>query len=242
METTSQTPSFIPRDAGQGSVRRPASGGLLELFVLISVVMFVASGALGIGVFLYLQFLQASSTSKLDQLERATAAFEPALIHELTRLDDRMRSAGDILDRHTAPSAFFRMLEQATIRSVSFRSLNFEAVDAQRMAIKMDGVADSVNAIALQADLFSKVGMVTSPIFSNIDRRPDGVHFNLSAQLNPSALNYSAVVRSLTQGASIAPAQDQILASPFLPPSLDEETGVKGDTTTVLPEGGEPIQ
>ncbi len=223
MENNSSAPSFIPRDAGKTSVRHPAGGGLLELLALISIVMFVASGALGVGMFLYNQFLQANSTSKIDQLERAAAAFEPALVHELARLDDRMRAASDILGHHIAPSAFFRMLEQATITTVSFRSLNLEAVDPQRMSIRMDGVADSVNAIALQADLFSKVGMVTSPIFSNIDRRPDGVHFGLSAQLNPSTLNYSSIVRGLSQGV-LPSVGDQSPAFPFAP-VVEEATG-----------------
>lgn len=218
--------SFIPRDAGEATrVRHHGTNGLLELFTLISIVLFVASGALGAGVFLYDQFLQASSASKVDQLERATAAFEPALIHELTRLDDRMRVAGDVLGGHIAPSAFFRMLEQATVSTITFSSLTFEASDPARMNIRMDGVAGSMNAIALQADLFSKIGMVTSPIFSNIDRRPDGVHFSFTALLNPTALNYAGLIRGVTdsipQKLSTSSASEQLPASPFDPPPVE---------------------
>ena len=228
MENTSSATSFIPRDAAQTNVRRAKGGGLLELFALLSIVIFVASGALGVGMFLYDQFLQANSTSKIDQLNRAVAAFEPALIHELARLDDRMRAASDVLGHHIAPSAFFHMLEQATITTISFRSLNFEAIDPQRMSIRMDGVADSVNAIALQADIFSKVGMVTSPIFSSIDRRTDGVHFGLIAQLNPPTLNYSSIVRGLSQG-GVSPADDQSPTSPFAPV---EQGAISGEDAT----------
>ena len=184
---------------GQVSVpRRAATGGLLELFMLVSLVLFVASGALGIGVYLYNQYLETSSASKLDNLERASAAFEPNLIQELTRLDDRMRAASDILDRHLAPSAFFRMLEQTTLQTVSFRTLSFDVTDLQNATIKMEGIAESVNSIAHQADLFSKINMVGSPIFSDIDRRADGVHFVLSASLHTAALNYAALVRGFT--------------------------------------------
>ncbi len=218
--TTKPQPSFIPRDASEAThTRRSSSSGLLELFGLISIVLFIASGALGAGVFLYDQFLRASKASKVEQLERASAAFEPALIHELARLDDRMRVAGDVLASHIAPSAFFQMLEQTTVSTVAFRSLNFEGSDSARMTLRMDGVAGSMNAIALQADLFSKVGMVTSPIFSNIDRRPDGVHFSFTALLNPSALNYTSLIRgipqSIPQEISTPQGAEQVPASPF---------------------------
>ena len=236
METNQPPSSFIPHEVAEISVRRAGKGGLIELFTLISIVLFVASGALGVGMFLYFQFLQANDASKIDQLERATAAFEPALIHELARLDDRMRSSSDILGQHIAPSALFRMLEQATIGSVSFRSLNFEAIDPQRMSIRMDGIADSVNAIALQADVFSKVGMVTSPIFSSIDRRADGVHFSLSAQLNPSTLNFSALARDFSGAASIPSAESETQMSPFGPVEDGGASTTDEGALKVLPE------
>ena len=211
--------SFIPREMPvQGPAPRPSGRGLADLLVLSSVVLFVASAALAAGVFLYDQYLQSSAASKVDQLERAKAAFEPALIHELTRLDDRLRSASEILTGHMAPTAFFRMLEQNTIENVGFKTLNFESQDAQNMTIKMEGVAQSVNSIALQADLFSKGGVVTSPIFSNIDREVDGVHFSLSALLDPSSVNYVQLVGA---AASALPASPQ--GSPFDAPAQGAE-------------------
>lgn len=213
--------SFIPRDGGETShARHSGSGGLLELMILVAIVLFVASGALGVGTFLYHKYLQASNASKIDQLERATAAFEPALIQELTRLDDRMRAASDILERHVAPSALFSMLEKTTLQTITFNSLTLDTVDPQHMSIKMEGVANSVNSIAHQADLFSKVGMISNPIFSDIDRQDDGINFTLSALLNSATLSYAAIQRGsapeLPQVGSVpqSPTQESP-ASPF---------------------------
>jgi hypothetical protein len=215
MPNTSAPQSFIPRDAPVAAPRGVPGRGLAELLTLIALVLFVASAALAIGVFLYSQYLQSNASSKVDQLERARAAFEPSLINELTRLDDRMRAAGEVLGGHIAPSAFFRMLEQTTIQTVAFTSLDFEATDDERMNITMEGVAESVNAIALQADLFSKGGMVTSPIFSNINREFDGVHFDLSALLDPVAINYLQYVA----GAMAAMQQQPEIVQPTQPSS-----------------------
>jgi hypothetical protein len=154
-------------------------------------VLLVASAALGGAVFLYSQYLDTSADSKVEQLRRAQEAFEPSLIQELTRLDDRMRAAEQVLNAHIAPTAFFETLEASTLTTIAFQSLEMQASDANKITVKMSGVAKSVNSIALQADLFSKNGVITSPIFSSINRQADGVHFNLSALINPAAISYA---------------------------------------------------
>ena len=188
--------SFIPHDTVDTSVRQSRIGGagLPELTLLIGIVALIASGALGVGVFLYQKYLETATQSKISSLQRAKSAFEPALIQEVTRLDDRMHAAEVLLGAHLAPTVFFDALQQATLTTVSFSSLNLQANDAQHIVISMDGIAQSVNSIALQADLFSKNGVITSPIFSSIERQADGVHFHLNALVNPTAINY---VRSL---------------------------------------------
>src|SRR3990167_9664058 len=186
--------TFIPHDTAVTPSARRSGGGLNDLLLLCGIVLLVASAALAVGVFLYQQFLATESASKLVQLERARSAFEPALIQQLARLDDRMHAADAILGVHLAPSVFFSALEQATLQTVSFQTLDFTAPDTQHIALKMVGVAQSVNSIALQADLFSKNGVITSPIFSNIARQQDGVHFNLTAAVNPTAINFAGSV------------------------------------------------
>lgn len=201
--------SFIPHDAGvQTPVPRVSrGGGLSDLLFLASIVMLVASLALGGAVFLYSEYLDTTADSKVEQLQRAQEAFEPALIQELTRLDDRMRAAEQVLNTHVAPTAFFNTLAESTLATVAFQSLDMQASDAQKITVKMSGVAASVNSIALQADLYSKNGVITNPIFSSINRQADGVHFNLSALVNPAAIGYSQNLSAVrTQAVPETPA------------------------------------
>ncbi len=229
MAESSIQSSFIPHDAEQAAgARRGLSVGFGDLLVILSIVLLVASLVLGVGVFLYERFLETSITSKTDQLERAKAAFEPALIVQLTRLDDRMRDADLILANHIAPSVFLHMLEQATLTTVSFGSLDFEASDPQNMTITMNGIAESVNSIALQADLFSKNGVITSPIFSNIDREQGGVHFSLSALVNPTAIRY-------LQSQSASQAASAVLPSLPLAPSTSQTPSVPAGSLAPSP-------
>ncbi|MBI5470043.1 hypothetical protein HY968_01850 [Candidatus Kaiserbacteria bacterium] len=217
--------SFIPQDAAEALVKsaRPyRSGGLPEFLLLVAIVLLVASAALAAGVFLYKQYLETASKSKLAQLERAKSAFEPALIQQLTRLDDRMHAGEAILGSHLAPSVYFDALQQATLATISFSNLTLDAGDGQHVSVHMSGVAQSVNSIALQAQILAKNGVITSPIFSGIDREKDGVHFNLSALVNPTAINYVGQVAGAAS-ASALPATPSGPASPFNGPSVSNQ-------------------
>jgi hypothetical protein len=203
--------TFIPRDTLQDA--RPAPrGGLNDLVLLLAVVFLVASGALAVGVFLYGQFLNSEAASKVTQLQRAEAAFEPSLIQQLTRLDDRMHAADTILHTHIAPTIVFQSLSAATLQTVSYLNLTFDQSDSQHLIVKMQGIAQSVNSIALQADLFSKNGVITSPIFSGIARQSDGVHFDLLASINPAAINYASAISATPQNTTLTPSTP---TSPF---------------------------
>lgn len=225
MDSPTQS-SFIPQDAASlsSSGRSRPQGGLSDLVLLLTIVIFVASMALGGSVFLYNQYLKTSAASKVDQLQRARDAFEPSLIHTLTRLDDRMHAADLLLAAHIAPTAFFSILQQATLTTIQFKSLEFDANDPQRITLKMTGVAQSVNSIALQADLFSKNGTITNPIFSDINRQSDGVHFNLTALVNPASINFVRLINGLNSDQeapqtdpSQAPQQQDPFGAPQTP-------------------------
>ena len=206
--------SFIPHDAGQPQKNpRLGGGGLGDLLLVFGIVALAASGALAGAVFLYSQYLQSAATSDLAQIERAKQQFEPALINQLTRFDDRMQVAEQLLNTHVAPSAFFSVLNQVTLKTVSFSSLQFDTGDPHHIQVKMAGIAHSVNSIALQDDLMSQSGVFLSPIFSGIDRKVEGVHFNVSAFINPATLNFVQLTGGAPSQASVIPGSASIAST-----------------------------
>lgn len=202
--------SFIPQAPVVGSSAPRRRGSSFDFLVLLALVLFVASATLAVGVFLYVQFLQSSNASKLEQLERAKAAFEPSLIQELTRLDDRMRAADEVLAQHIAPTTLFKLLEQLTLQTVSFSSFTFKTAN-DTISLSMQGLAQSVNSIALQADLLSRSGTIVNPIFSDINRQIGGVRFNFTADVRREALLF----RSLVAAPSPETQPQQPAPSPF---------------------------
>lgn len=203
--------SFIPQapiSAPSSGDRRERKGGA-DLVLLIALVLFFASVVLAAGVFLFAQYLGTAEASKRAQLQRAKEAFEPALIAELTRLDDRMKAADEVLAHHTSPSDIFDLLEQLTLQTVAFSSFSFVAQNPLELNITMQGVAQSVNSIALQADLLAKSGLILNPIFSNINRTIEGVRFDFTASVDPEKLKY--------RSANVAPPaqEEQQALDPF---------------------------
>jgi hypothetical protein len=211
--------SFIPHDATTPDAPHyERSGGLAELLFLVALVLLIVSIALCAGTYIYMKYLQSESTQKQAQIKAAQAAFDPQLIEQLTRLDNRMTSADTILGTHIAPSAFFAALDSTTLTTVSFQSLTFDATNPSAMTLDMSGIAHDVNSIALQADLFSKSGIITNPIFAGIDQQADGVHFTVKASVNPSALSYESLVTGQTPaGVTPLPSSSAVSSSSTAP-------------------------
>src|SRR4051812_48432325 len=140
--------SFIPQDAGEVKLTPSKIGGgagFSELILLLCIVLVVASGVLAGAVFIYRQYLQTANNSKKEQLQRAKAAFDPTLIQQLTRLDDRMHAGSMILAQHLSPTVFLDALGQATLTTVAYNAMTFEDGDLQHINVKLTGLAQSVN-------------------------------------------------------------------------------------------------
>ncbi len=200
------------------------SASMADFFMLISIVLMVASLGLGAGVFLYQQYVDTSNTSKLKQLGTVKDALEPSFVEKCTKLDDRMQVAGKLLSRHEAFSLVFSALQQTTIKTVSFKSLMITSDDGGAISFKMDGVTNSINSIALQADLFGKTGFMKDIIFSGITRSSDGVHFSVTGELSPADIRYAQVV------SAAVPASDTSSGPPLSSPSVSSG-GEGGDSS-----------
>lgn len=189
------TTSFIPKESlttQRGPLRGPRGTplGLINLVAgVILVVALIASG----GVFLFKQYTLASISSKQDSLARQRAAFEPATIQELSRIDKRLTAAEELLKKHVALSLLFTDLESRTVANVRFNDFSYEPATEGRIKVLLRGTARSFNAVALQADNFSKSVLIQDPIFSNVNLDQSGnVIFNFEAVVALDRMRYAA--------------------------------------------------
>ena len=162
----------------------------MGIFMLLAISIFVISIALGVGVFFYEKIIESSIESKAESLDRAQAAFEPGLIRELSRLSARIDSSKDLLNSHTALSAFFEHLEKVTLQTVRFSNLSISEEDG-KTALSMNGEAESFSSIALQDQRFGDSDIIVEPIFSNLSLDASGnVTFSFFASIDTSRIAY----------------------------------------------------
>lgn len=225
----------MPARQSPGGAPQPSGGGGAgDILILIAIVALAAALALAAGVFLYDRFLDANVERKSQQLERARQAFEPDLIRELVRLDSRLQAADAVLANHLAPSELFNLLEELTLQSVSYESMDYTANDDGSIQLDLRGKARSVNGVALQASVFGQHNAITNPIFSDIDLISDGVSFRVSATVNPAAIRYTTVFTQYSQGfdEGFDSANDTV-------PTGSEDAGTFNDTPDANFDTGE---
>lgn len=195
--------SFIPKKpiTATPSIRR--SSGINILFFL-ALILFLGSICLGGGAFAYKAYLEKSIASKSNQLDKARAAFEPATIQDLLRLDDRLYYSKQILDAHVAPSSIFSLLADTTLASVVFSSFTYNRTADGKASIALQGSTATFSEVALQSDEFNKVRSFKNVIFADFTVEDDNdVQFAVQADVDPEAILY----RGQIEGGSSASSQ-----------------------------------
>jgi hypothetical protein len=215
MDPTVST-SFIPKknlDGGSRRGRGSATGFVLLLAILFFITSLVAAGA----VFGYTGLLKQSIASKANSLALNEKAYDPGVIQELIRIDNRLKEAKSLLSSHIAPSAIFAFLSQQTLEKVQFTSFDYEIGKDGGAEISLSGLADSFSTVALQSDQFGASKVLKDVVFSevNIDPTSGKVAFAVKASVIPSLILFKNVL--VANPAGVVP-QDSTPQTPTTTP------------------------
>ena len=194
--------SFIPKkpavQATNGAVRSSGVG----IFFFIALIIFLGSIVLAGGAFAYEKYLQQSLVTKSASLARARAAFEPATINDLMRLDKRLKQANLILNTHTAPSAIFAVIGNDTLSSVAFDKFSLTIGDDRKGTLELHGKTATFSEVALESDQFNKDKALKDVLFSGFTVAKDGgVEFVVNATIDPTTINYRSNLALVGQSA-----------------------------------------
>lgn len=216
--------SFVPKKTI--AEKEPSRGGgtFSGIANLLSLVIFIASILAAGGAYFYRSSMENKVEEYKASLERARAAFEPALITELQVLDKRMIAASEILSNHVAVSPIFELLGEITLPTVRYSDFSYEFNPENKnlVDVEITGEARGYNYIALQADLFGENKFIKNPIFSDFTLDQNGnVDF---------ALTFS-VDRSLVVYESFLERQDSLGDEFSAEAGTTSTTGSSGDTT-----------
>lgn len=194
--------SFIPKKPLATAVMPSPSryGGLVWI---ISLGIFAFSLLSAGGVFAYTMYLDNALQAGDESLTRAQAAYDPAIIQDLVRLDARMNRSGTLLQKHMAPSSLFVFLENYTLSSVRFTGFDLSINQNGSASLSLMGEALDFASVALQSDAFNNAKALNDVLFSDVNIDPSTGHvvFKVSSIINPALLLYSNTLTAQTSGA-----------------------------------------
>jgi len=210
--------TFIPKK-NPGGIKAPeskASKSRRSLFGILALLLFVTAVVSTIGVYLYKVRLAAVINSRIDSINRAEKAFEPAVILDLKKLDIRLKAGTELLNQHIAVSDFLESLGESTLPEISFNNLSFEYIP-DGSAVTMAGEARGYLQIAQQSDIFEDNNYIQNHIFSDFTLTETGrITFSLQFTLNPELLQFGRTIvnteanSEVPDGVIIPPVNDEI--------------------------------
>lgn len=231
--------SFIPKRPISSREVPKRDGKAMSLVFFLSLIVFLVASGISGALFGYSIFLEKSIESKGASLESARAAFAPAQIQTLQRLDRRLSVAKTLLDNHLSTTRLFSLLERTTLKSIRFDSFLYTLLPDGQVSLRMAGAATSFASIALQSDIFRKEQAIQSPIFSslNLDQQGNAV-FTFESLVDPKELSYSSSIQGLLEEASTIQVEES-LTEPESFADVDTEEAVDAQ---VEPDTGTPAQ
>ncbi len=198
MESKIQS-SFIPKKPITSGKVHSQHGIQAGIFFFLSLFLLLAVVTISGGLFFYKGFLEQSISRKNKELQTARASFAPAQLNELKRLNLRIDTAQDLLNKHNAPTLLFDLLEGVTLKTVQFKDLKYSVLPDGRSSISMTGIARSFASVALQSDMFNKEKSIEEPIFSNLDVSQEGdALFEVSAFVGTDSISYRKYIEKST--------------------------------------------
>lgn len=190
METKFQT-SFIPKQPVTSEAPHHTSAA--SLFFLFAFIIFMASLASAGGVFIYNEIIKKNIEDGKKQLTLNRNAFDPNTISQITRLNDRINAADNLLKKHKSVSTLFLVLSNATLKNVRFSDFNYTGAE-DKIALSMRGQATSYETVALQAKEFTNPNLKNvfrSPLFGDLTLDTQGnVSFSFTATVDPLLVDY----------------------------------------------------
>ncbi|HEY0907930.1 MAG TPA: hypothetical protein VGE35_01130 [Candidatus Paceibacterota bacterium] len=193
--------SFIPKKPIVAQPGRAPSS--VNLFSLLATIVFIVALALSGGVYFYKELTQKQIDANKVSLEKAKGAFEPETINQIVRLDTRLENGKKILGNHIAVTPFFDFLSSITLKTVRFKTFEFNYLAKDKIQVFMTGQARDYASVALQSDLFDAQKYLKNTLVSDMSLDSAGtISFKVDTIVDPSLLSYAASIGAAPKAAT----------------------------------------
>jgi hypothetical protein len=186
-----QQATFIPkRPITSSSSDHRAMG----FFSLLTLVLFICTGVVAGGVYLWRVTLQKQLAYSANQLSEQEKAFDKNFISAAVRLNDRIEFSKNLLNKHVAVTSLLDAIGKNTLQSVQFSNFVFTTVQVgttQVVRVGMKGISRDYTALAAQSIEIGKVLAFKDPVFSEFNLTQEGrISFGIDMTIDKALVEY----------------------------------------------------
>jgi len=180
--------SFIPKREFKEDNGRPKKRFQLNVFFLISLVIFLSMIVGLVGVNLWKADLESGNRKLKENFTKNKENYGISTIRQFSDLDKRIKTGRELLMMHYNLSPVFTFLERNTQTNVIIQELDLEEGSSVIYA-KGKGLAPDLDDLYLQSKSYAENQNVKDLILSGITRDKDGlIAFNLEFQVDKKDL------------------------------------------------------
>lgn len=174
--------SFIPKKEFVKKVKTKKSFQI-NIFFLISLIIFLSVITGAIGVYLWRQNLITSNEQLKQNFAAHADQFGIETIKDFAVIAGRIQNARTLLNNHHNILPIFTFLENNTLADIYFTNLVIKESDdgADIIIVNAKGVAPDLPDLSLQSDAYAKNPNIDNLVMSNITRSKEGfINFDLA--------------------------------------------------------------
>ncbi len=179
--------SFIPKNEFKKAPTRK-SGSRVNVFFLISLIIFLASIVGSVGVYLWKKDLEKSNEISLKKLKAIDSAAMTESIKKYVNVSRKIKASRELLKKHYNILPIFAYLEKETLKDVTLKGLTLSEKD-QYIEVSSSGEAPALSDLQLQSRAYAENKNVSGLILSNITKSREGMSvFDLNFKVNKDFL------------------------------------------------------
>lgn len=167
------------------------------IFSIVGNALVVLTLVACISLFSYTLVLKNKIADLHKQIVSAKEVFQPDTIQALIKTSNKLTSAQQLLQKHTAPTEIFDALQSLVFKKARFTNFTYTNKN-NNASITMQIEASSYNVLEQQSLMLSGAIFIGSPIFSDFKVLDTGnISTKFNANIDPSLLLYSKIAGTL---------------------------------------------
>jgi len=188
--------SFIPKKEIQTRKSR-GSGSNVNLFFLISLIIFLSTILGAVGLYFYKKQLTKEKNDNVAKFKRLKSENTIDTFQKFFKFDRLLKNANTIILNHYYVLPVFNFLEVNTLTSIYFTEMDLKE-NGDYIEFSFKGMAEKFSDIVIQKEKYTKNPNIEDFMFLNIDTDKDGNKvFDMTFKVNKKYLSTKVLDKNL---------------------------------------------